>query len=305
MQTKSIRKRQCQRKKGREWLGPTPTIPCGTKVKVVYTKKNGKGRKWLGSTPTIPCGTKVKVIYTNATRSEPIQVPRQNTPSTTRMDTLISILEEDMSTDAPTSVIQSPSNVMTSHFEGVSKQIQSTVENQKVVKILTPMITVSKKYLMESLLWENSIHLAGGMTQGKKHVHFGDVHHLGKFVPRSVFKKPISLREVSNNFMMIVCDAHDWLVNGSPPGTIPVPLPADTSDNHDLVILMICSNRHKYPTKASKWDSKFIHATHVFMRDSVSGNGKNTMDLWENTCGLVSHQNTRQRVKFHMVSLCR
>ena len=66
MQTKSIRKRQCQRKKGREWLGPTPTIPCGTKVKVVYTKKNGKGRKWLGSTPTIPCGTKVKVIYTNS-----------------------------------------------------------------------------------------------------------------------------------------------------------------------------------------------------------------------------------------------
>ena len=79
----------------------------------------------------------------------------------------------------------------------------------------------------------------------KEMVQYGEIKWIGKNISKDVSTHPISLHDMKNRCILLVCDIADWkkdpmIVSGN---VIPISVLKQKDMDDDLVILMVGSNQ--------------------------------------------------------------
>ena len=135
----------------------------------------------------------------------------------------------------------------------------------------TPVLTVSKKYLMELNLWHNTICLSGLNRVGNVLHYDGDVQ-IGSNVP---FSEDIDISKINRECLLMIVDISDWFPGGECPSDY---VCMSLSENHgpdDFVLVMISANHHIRHEQGQKvWDNMFVDKVQTCMNVTVKGDGK-------------------------------
>ena len=119
----------------------------------------------------------------------------------------------------------------------------------------TPVITVSRKYLMENDLWNNSICLSG-LNRDRKVLHYDKGVQIGAHLP---IGEDIDLYSVKRKCLLIIVPVNDWMDGGKFPSDY---VAISLSENHgpdDFVLVMISgSHEIKHEQGQKLWDMMFI-----------------------------------------------
>ena len=141
----------------------------------------------------------------------------------------------------------------------------------KAIPSLTPLVTVSKKYLKHLGLWGNTVRVSG-----MNRVVDGTVQYLGDIVEGVcvVSSRQMDLSKVVNRCVIIIADISDWTCCGLvAEGVVMVSLSEKWLPD-DYVVLVIGGDMP--PTlkdKGKVWDKAFTDKLSRNMRKTVQGDG--------------------------------
>ena len=131
---------------------------------------------------------------------------------------------------------------------------------QKQTGVFTPLITVSGGFLSKEGLWDNCI-VISDMVNSKKTVYYNHLDHVGKHVKFSPFSHPLSVQDVTNQIILLLCPSKEYegqsfykrtIIRASVSGSI-----NDTTDEY--IILMVCSNKDDMVNENSLWEKHFTN----------------------------------------------
>ena len=104
----------------------------------------------------------------------------------------------------------------------------------------TPVLTVSKKYLIQQNLWQNTIRLSGLNRVGNV-LHYDGEVQIGANVP---FSDDIDLSTKNPACLLIIVDINDWMDGDKIPSDY---VCMSLSENHgpdDFVLVMMAGTHH-------------------------------------------------------------
>ena len=137
-------------------------------------------------------------------------------------------------------------------------------------KSLTPVLTVSKHFLVTYNLWENTIRLSG-LKRVQNVLHYVGELQMGANVN---FRDDMDMSTVKLGCLLIICNVNDWLEGHKFPSDI---FHISLSEDHgpdEFVLLMMAGNHSMRVEKGQKvWDKKFVTKIQKNMKITVKGDG--------------------------------
>lgn len=143
------------------------------------------------------------------------------------------------------------------------------IGKNKYNKPKTVVLTVSKKYLLERNLWQNTICLSGMNNIGGYLQYSGEVR-----MGANVTFADMDLSSINLGCVLIVADVKDCMDGDIfPPHIVHKSLSEDL-DTDEFVLVMMAGSHSIRDDKGQKcWDDMFIHDIQKLMKQTVIGDG--------------------------------
>lgn len=147
--------------------------------------------------------------------------------------------------------------------------LEKLLMKQKTPSI-NPILTISKNYLMNIGLWDNTVQLSG-MRRTKSYVYYEGATIIGKKFKGKDLTKSLDLSTVEQQTVILLGLVKEWTYSQSNVAhCFPISLSGNI-DNDEYVVLMISSNKQKHVSQDSLWTNDFVNGVTQMFRDTMLG----------------------------------
>ena len=162
------------------------------------------------------------------------------------------------------------------YFGLVYKVLLEKLQSSKKNPSLIPLITVSKTYLCECGLWENTIRMYG-MTRDKYTLYYNGKMEFGKKLHDNIIGRQVDVKNIKFGIIILLGSLKEWTDQEQmPDNVIPISLSENRTVHDEHVILMITSNQNKTVPCESLWTSDFVTEIQNQFIISMKGDDKKT-----------------------------
>lgn len=143
---------------------------------------------------------------------------------------------------------------------------------------LTPIITVSRVFLHQLGLWENTVRLSGIKRYKRRLLYEGHTEYGANML--SVNFNSLDLRSVKLRTIILLGSLQEWKNKDTRSDhIIPISLSGNCHQD-EYVVLMMASNQEKHVSGDSKWSKEFVSGIKDLFQTTKTGRGtKNHISL--------------------------